>query len=632
MAATALHHRFPWAGISPPKPKSPAAHVIPPRPARNSGAVKFRRLVLALWIEMLSLASTLWAGPVIDPLPNVTLPAGKSIIIPITATVTNGQPLTYTVTGSTNAMALVLHTNNPFWKLNVAQACATNAAGSFTTPFRGGLATVTNVGDLTFMLFPEYAPNTVAIFQGLSAAGFFNSNTIFHRVIANSIIQGGDPDTNGTGGLVFEYNDEFKPQAIFSGNGQLALANAGKNTDMSQFFVTVGRQRSLDFQYTLFGQLVRGFNVLSNIDFTAVNTNSRPLATEIITLASFIPDTVDTVLTITSTNRSRITNLVTVVASDGVGGLATNSFKAISLTDTNSNDQPLFYGSTISNLVTRTNVTLTNILDVVDLDGQTIYWFPISGDTNSEANAIVSYNTYRAFLHNSTYNETNVAGEMKLFVKPQTNYAGPITVYFIASESSNWLSYYKYYSVFDYLPPYCQMPFTFVFGDTPITGQAAAIAAQPTGSFTNLLLATFTNGVPGSSATNFSAVIQWGDDSLTTNTITTNAASLLKQVYGSHNYQYAGDYPITVTIRSLLGVSTVVSNTITVPPSVSLTYADSNAILSWPAWAFAYSLQGSTNLAGTNWAAATNTAVLSGFQNVLTNTPPASQAFFRLAH
>jgi cyclophilin family peptidyl-prolyl cis-trans isomerase len=608
------------------------AHAIPRRPTKNSGTLKLARLVLALWIGLLSFASTLWAGPVIDPLPNVILPAGKSIIIPITATVTNGQPLTYTVTGSTNAMALVLHTNNPFWKLNVAQACATNAVGAFTTPFRGGLATVTNVGDLTFMLFPEYAPNTVAIFQGLSAAGFFNSNTIFHRVITNFMIQGGDPDTNGTGGLVFEYNDEFKPQAIFSGKGQLALANSGKNTDMSQFFVTVGQQRSLDFQYTLFGQLVRGFNVLSNIDFTTVNTNSRPLAPEIITLASFVPDTVDTVLTITTTNRNKITNLVTVVASDGVGGLATNTFKAISRTDTNSNDQPLFYGSTISNLVTLTNVTLTNVLDAVDLDGKAIYWFPFYGDSNSEANATISYNPNRTFLHTSTYNETNVGGEMELFVKPRTNYAGPITVLCIASENTNWNSYYKYYSVLGYLPPYCLMPFTFVFGDTPITGQAAAIAAQPTGSFTNLLLATFTNGVPGSSATNFSAVIQWGDDSLTSNTATTNAASLLKQVYGSHDYLYAGDYPITITIQSGLGVSTVVSNTITVPPSVSLTYADSNAILSWPAWAFAYELQGSTNLAGTNWTAATNTAVLSGFQNILTNTPPAGQAFFRLTH
>jgi len=267
------------------------------------------------------LAAALAAGaaPVISPIGNVTVPAGKSIIIPITATVTNGRALTYTITGSTNAFAIVSHTNNPFWKLNVAQVCATNAPGAFTTPFRGGTATVTNVGDLTFMLFPEYAPHTVAVFQGLSAAGFFNSNTIFHRVVSNFVIQGGDPLTNGTGGLVFQYNDEFNPQAIFSGNGQLALANSGKNTDGSQFFVTIGQQRFLDFGYTLFGQLVRGFNVLTNIENTAVDAGSRPLAEEIITQASAVPDTADTVITLTATNVAGITNTVTVIADDGAG-------------------------------------------------------------------------------------------------------------------------------------------------------------------------------------------------------------------------------------------------------------------------------------------------------------------------
>src|SRR5215469_6359489 len=83
------------------------------------------------------------AAPVINPINNVTVPAGKSLIVPITATVTNGRPLTYTITGSTNAMAIVTHTNDPFWKLNVAQACAPGAPGSFQTPFRGGVATVT---------------------------------------------------------------------------------------------------------------------------------------------------------------------------------------------------------------------------------------------------------------------------------------------------------------------------------------------------------------------------------------------------------------------------------------------------------------------------------------------------------
>src|SRR6187200_929114 len=76
------------------------------------------------------------AGPVIDAIPNASIPAGKSLTIPITATSTNGRPLTYTATSSTNRIAIEIHTNNPFWKLSVVQVSASNAPGAYLTPFR----------------------------------------------------------------------------------------------------------------------------------------------------------------------------------------------------------------------------------------------------------------------------------------------------------------------------------------------------------------------------------------------------------------------------------------------------------------------------------------------------------------
>lgn len=585
------------------------------------------------FLLFLILALAAGAAPVISPIGNVTVPAGKSVIIPITATVTNGRPLTYTVTGSTNAMAIVMHTNNPFWKLNVAQACATNTPGAFQTPFRGSMTTVTNVGDMTFMLFPEYASQTVSIFQGLSASGFYNSNTIFHRVVTNFVIQGGDPQTNGTGGLAFQYNDEFNPQAIFSGNGQLALANSGKNTDGSQFFVTVGQQRFLDFGYTLFGQLVRGFNVLSNINNTAVDTNNRPLANEIITQTAFVPDTSDTVITLTATNRSGITNTVTVIGNDGIGGLATNTFTATSVVDSSSIGQPFIYGNTITNTVVPVNETLTNVINALELDGETLYWFPLFGDAHSLSNAIVAENYSNNVLRTLTYNETNAQGQMQFFLKPTNNYVGAINMVLILSTNSNWLTdyenYYHYPWLFPPPPPFDLLSCTFVFGDTPITAQAATVPLQRPGTFTNLLLATFTNGVADSAITNFSASIQWGDDSITAGTITTNLAKL-KQVFGSHTYLYSGIYPISIIIQSGIGATTVITNAITVMPSLSLSHMGANSVISWPSWAFAYGVQSSTNLAGTNWAAVTNVAALSGFQNVVSNTTPAERTFFRL--
>jgi cyclophilin family peptidyl-prolyl cis-trans isomerase len=565
------------------------------------------------------LASLAAAAPVINPVANVIVPAGKSLIVPITATVTNGRPLTYTITGSTNAIAIVLHTNNPFWKLNVAQACATNDPGAFQTPFRGGLATVTNAGDMTFMLFPEYAPNTVSIFQGLSAAGFYNSNTIFHRIISNLIIQGGDPLTNGMGGLEFEYDEELNPQAIFSGNGQLALANSGRNTDGCQFFVTIGRQRQYDFQYTLFGQLVRGFDVLTNISNTAVDANSRPLANEIITQAGFVPDTCDTVITLVATNRAHITNTVTIVVNDGAGGLATNNFTATTITDTNSNFQPFIYGYTVTNVVAKLNTKLTNILDALELDGRTLFWFPYFADTSSGTNSSGITYSNNFIFRSLTYNVTNDGGQLRFIIQPTTNYAGPINLkFYVSTNSSTGVSY-------------DEMTYSLVFGDTPIVGQAVAVPPQARGFFTNLLLATFTNGVPKSALTNFSASIQWGDDSITPGTIATNSAGW-KQVFGSHTYTNSGAFPISVTVQSSLGVTTVVTNTVTVMPSLSPAVSGTNIVIAWPSWAFAYGLQTSTNLAGTNWVTITNAAGLSGFQNVVSNPLSANQSFFRLKH
>ena len=72
------------------------------------------------------LASSGLAAPVIDPIADVTIPAGKSLIVPVTATSPTGQPLTYTVTSSTNGIAVVMHTNNPFWQLSMAQVADTS--------------------------------------------------------------------------------------------------------------------------------------------------------------------------------------------------------------------------------------------------------------------------------------------------------------------------------------------------------------------------------------------------------------------------------------------------------------------------------------------------------------------------
>ena len=566
-----------------------------------------RRFFPAFFLASVLVSS---AAPIIDPINNVSIPAGKSLIIPVTATSPNGLPLTFSATSSTNRITVQVHTNNPFWKMSVAQAASPAAPGAYQTPFRGGLETVTNVGDMTFMLFRDIAPHTVDVIQGLTAGGLYTSNTIFHRVISGFMDQGGDPQTNGYGGPVFRYDDEWSPQAIFSGSGQLALANSGPDTDGSQFFITVAPYRPGDFSYTIFGQLLRGFNVLSNINNTATDTNSRPLADEIITMASIVPDNFDTALTLTGTNLAGVVGTIKVIADDGAGGRTTNSFTATTVADANPGKSFIYpNANTVTNLVAPMNRLLTNTVAATNLLRTTNYWFDYWADYNST---------------NTTINPTNGL----LIVKPNTNFTGSTSHYIIVSTNSQWNLYYYYYGISG-VPPYDLQIYTFAFGDTPISAQANNFIAYSLTPFTNQLLASFTNGVPNSSPTNFTAFINWGDNFTNSGVINTNSLGL-KQVLGYHVYTNSGDYPVYITIQSTLGASSTVVCTSSVPPSVSLTrYGTANTI-SWLAWAFAYQLQSNTNLSNSNWLTVTNLSGLTGYQNVVANTSTFSNLFFRL--
>ena len=543
---------------------------------------------------------SLFGAPTIDPIPNANIPAGKSLIIPVTATSPNGRPLTFSATSSTNRFTVQMHTNNPFWKMSVVQAAPALAPGAFQTPFRGSVVTVTNVGDMTFMLFRDIAPHTVDVFQGLTAGGMYTSNTIFHRVIAGFMNQGGDPLTNGTGGPVFRYNDEYNPQAIFSGSGQLALANSGKDTDGSQFFITVAPYRFGDFGYTIWGQLMRGFNVLSNINNTAVDANSRPLADVIITKASFVPDSFDTVITLVGTNLAGVSGTISVIADDGAGGRATNTFNASTIADA-VNDPPFLITSAVTNLIVPINGRLTNTLSSLDLESNAVYYGYQFLDANTALNSTLA-----------SFNGTNG----QFVIVPNTGYSGPLNFSFAVSPNTSF-------------SPYDSQTYTFAVGDTAVSALATSFIAQALAPFANQLLASFTNGVPNSSTNNFTASINWGDNSISSGGITTNSLSR-KEVRGSHTYTNSGDYPVYVTIQSTLGASTTVVSTATVPPSLSLKRTGTNNLINWPAWAADFQLQSHTNLLTTNWTTLTNLSVLVGYENVISNASSSSNLFFRL--
>ena len=121
----------------------------------------------------------------------------------------------------------------------------------------------TERGDITLELFAADAPLTVENFLNLARAGFYDGTT-FHRVIPGFMAQGGDPTGTGTGGPGYKFRDEFSSRR-HDAKGTLSMANAGPNTNGSQFFITFGPTPHLDGRHTVFGRVVEGLDVLDGI-------------------------------------------------------------------------------------------------------------------------------------------------------------------------------------------------------------------------------------------------------------------------------------------------------------------------------------------------------------------------------
>ncbi len=113
----------------------------------------------------------------------------------------------------------------------------------------------TSKGTITLDLFPEHAPETVNNFMFLAGEGYYE-DVSFHRVIPNFMIQGGDPTGTGRGGPGYTFKDEFSGNPLKHQTGVISMANAGPNTNGSQFFITHGPQPHLDGRHTVFGRAV----------------------------------------------------------------------------------------------------------------------------------------------------------------------------------------------------------------------------------------------------------------------------------------------------------------------------------------------------------------------------------------
>ncbi len=122
----------------------------------------------------------------------------------------------------------------------------------------------TTRGDINLELYPQHAPKTVNNFVFLAGEGFYNG-VLFHRVISNFMIQGGDPTGTGAGGPGYRFEDEVRDNPLTHEQGVISMANAGPNTNGSQFFITHSPQPHLNGNHTVFGKVVTGQDVVDAV-------------------------------------------------------------------------------------------------------------------------------------------------------------------------------------------------------------------------------------------------------------------------------------------------------------------------------------------------------------------------------
>lgn len=145
----------------------------------------------------------------------------------------------------------------------------------------------TTHGTFKVELFEERAPKTTKNFIDLIEKEYYDG-VVFHRVIPDFMLQGGDPEGTGRGGPGYTIDDEFHPELTHEGEGILSMANAGPNTGGSQFFITLTATPWLDGKHAVFGKVIEGLEIILQIGAVATGSGDRPLEEVVMTTVRLV--------------------------------------------------------------------------------------------------------------------------------------------------------------------------------------------------------------------------------------------------------------------------------------------------------------------------------------------------------
>lgn len=310
--------------------------------------------------------------PSIKPIGDLTLLGGSPLHIPLDGYNPAGGPLTYTITSDNPALVTpTLLQDNRSMQINVS-----------------------GWGNMVFQLFEDRASRPTSRVIELAEDDFYNG-IIFHRVIADFVIQGGDPTGTGTGGSELgDFDDQFHVDLQHSRDGLLSYAKSTDDTNDSQFFVTLAPTRHLDFNHSVFGVLVEGYNVLHAIGDTATTSSDRPVYDIVMDSVDIFEDVENGVVMLKAAEGASGQANVTVTVTNSSGQSVQETFLVTVKPDTTANGGanggPFLRD--IAPLTTAMNTPVNLQLEAVDVEGDPVY-YDASGVTNAPYTVNVNHDT-----------------------------------------------------------------------------------------------------------------------------------------------------------------------------------------------------------------------------------------------